>query len=122
MICRIRAHHGVCLSFFRGKGYNNEFTQNMWAMKEKLEENPEVILLCGVDDVCAHCPNSQEGNCVSGEKAERYDGQVLEHCGLISGTSIRWKEFQKMVREQIIDAGEREKICGDCQWNDICKE
>ena len=36
MLYRIRAHHGMCFSFFKEKGYSGEFTENMWAMKEKL--------------------------------------------------------------------------------------
>lgn len=57
MTYRIRAHHGMCFSFFRGKGYNEAFIKNMQAMKDALSENPEVILLCAADDVCACCPN-----------------------------------------------------------------
>ena len=60
MVYRIRAHHGMCFSFFRGKGYSGEFTENMWEMKRKLEQNPEVVLLDATDDVCAHCPNNKE--------------------------------------------------------------
>lgn len=120
MIYRIRAHHGMCFSFFQGKGYSGEFTENMRAMKEKLDENPEVVLLDAVDDVCAYCPNNQEGVCTSAEKADEYDRQVLEHCKLSAGTQISWKDFAKKVQELIIDTGEREKICGDCQWNEIC--
>lgn len=93
----------------------------MWAMKKKLDEDPEVILLTEVDDVCAHCPNNQDGICTCAGKAEDYDRQVLERCKLSPGTRIRWKEFAKKVRELIIDTGEREKICGNCQWNEICK-
>lgn len=121
MTYRIRAHHGMCFSFFQGKGYSGEFTENMWAMKEKLDEDPEVILLAEVDDVCAHCPNNQEGVCTSVGKAEDYDRQVLERCGFLPGTRISWKEFAGKVAQQIIDAGEREKICGNCQWNEICR-
>lgn len=121
MVYRIRAHHGMCFSFFQGKGYSGDFTENMWAMKEKLEQDPEVVLLEEVDDVCARCPNNQEGVCTSGGKAQDYDRQVLEHCKLLPGTRIKWKAFEKKVQELIINTGEREKICGNCQWNEICK-
>ena len=70
MKVRIRAHHGMCFSFFQGKGYSGEFTENMWEMKRKLARNPEVILLDRTDDVCAHCPNNQEGVCISAGKAD----------------------------------------------------
>ena len=120
MTYRIRAHHGMCFCFFQGKGYSSEFTGNMCAMKEKLKQNPEVILLCGTDDVCAHCPNNQADKCTSADKVDSYDSQVLAHCGLTTNTRIRWDDFEKLVMEHIILAGRREEICGGCQWNELC--
>ena len=121
MVYRIRAHHGMCFSYFIGKGYSSEFTENMWTMKKKLEQNPEVILLQETDDVCAHCPNNQEGACTSADKVENYDGQVLARCKLMPNTRLRWNDFENLVREHILSAGKREEICGGCQWNEICK-
>lgn len=122
MTYRIRAHHGMCFSFFQGKGYSGEFTDNMWAMKKALEQNPEVILLREADDVCAHCPNNQMGRCTSADKVEDYDEQVLARCGLKPNTPIRWNDFEKLVREHILAVGGREEICGGCQWNELCRQ
>lgn len=122
MLYRIRAHHGMCFSFFRGKGYSGEFTENMWAMKGKLEKDPQVVLLCEADDVCAHCPNNREGTGTCSEKAKRYDRQVLACCGLEPGAQIWWNALEKLVRENILDAGRREEICGDCEWNELCRD
>ncbi len=121
MLYRIRAHHGMCFSYFQGKGYSGEFTENMWAMKEKLQENPEVILLMETDDVCAHCPNDQNGVCTSAEKVADYDRQVLALCGLVPGDRMRWSDFDRIVREKILEPGKREAICGGCQWNELCR-
>lgn len=121
MTYRIRAHHGMCFSFFRGKGYSGEFTENMWAMQEKLALNPEIILLQETDDVCAHCPNNREGFCVSMEQSAAYDRQVLDLCGLAAGTRIRWKEFEMLVWENVLTPGKRKGICGECEWNDLCQ-
>ena len=120
MVYRIRAHHGMCFSFFQGKGYSGEFTENMWTMKYKLEQNPAVILIQEADDVCAHCPNNQEGVCTSAAKTQTYDEQVLAYCNLAPNTKIKWNDFQKSVNEYILSAGRREQICGDCQWNELC--
>ncbi len=126
MTCKIRPHHGMCFSFFQGKGYSGAFTENMAAMKERLEENPEVTLLCGADDVCACCPNNQAGRCTDedtglpSDKAEAYDRQVLYCCGLPEGTKIRWKDFAASVQQNILSPGKREEICG-CQWNELCR-
>lgn len=43
-VYKIRAHHGMCLSFFQGKGYSGDFVENMARMKAILAENPEIIL------------------------------------------------------------------------------
>ena len=130
---RIRAHHGMCFAFFQGKGYSGAFTENMWKMKERLQQNPEVVLLQETDDVCAKCPNNQNGRCISTaekevpegvpspEKAAGYDGQVFACCGLTPGVRMKWKDFEELVRERILEAGIREAICGDCQWNELCK-
>ena len=127
MTCKIRPHHGMCFSFFQGKGYSGAFTENMAAMKERLEENPEVTLLCGADDVCACCPNNQAGRCTDedtglpSDKAEAYDRQVLYCCGLPEGTKIRWKDFAASVQQNILSPGKREEICGGCQWKELCR-
>lgn len=122
MLFRIRAHHGMCFSFFKGKGYSGEFTENMWAMKEKLQKDPRVILLKEADDVCVHCPNNEGGKSTCLEKAKRYDCQVLAYCGLEAGVELRWKDFEKLVRENILDVGRREEICGDCEWSGMCRD
>lgn len=36
-IIPLRAHHGLCLHFFRGKGYSGAFVENMARKKAMLE-------------------------------------------------------------------------------------
>ena len=31
-----------------------------------------------------------------------------------------WKEFEGLVKENILDAGKRKSVCGDCQWDSLC--
>ncbi|HEZ7990826.1 MAG TPA: hypothetical protein RWO66_07705 [Ruminococcus sp.] len=46
----LRPHHGLCIGFFEGKGYSDEFTANMSAVIEKLQNtDPHVTLTCGFD-------------------------------------------------------------------------
>lgn len=127
MIYKIRPHHGMCFSFFQGKGYSDAFTENMRNLKEKLEENPEVVLLCGADDVCARCPRNGTMGCTDtgtglpSDKAETYDRQVLACLGLSEGAQMPWKEFAASVKQNILAPGRREEICKDCQWNALCR-
>lgn len=119
---QIRAHHGMCLAFFEGKGYSNDFTVNMGKMKQLLSENPKVCILAETDDICSCCPNNEEGICLSEEKVRDYDGQVLGLCGLKSGVKLLWEDFEKLVETNILKPGKRKDICGGCQWNSICEK
>ena len=115
----IRAHHGMCLYFFQGKGYSGEFVENMEKMKQILEENPEICLMDGPDDVCAACPNRLTEACA--EKASRYDREVLRRCGLSVGQRLFYRDFSQKVIETILRPGMRAEICGDCQWSGLCQ-
>ena len=55
----LRPHHGMCLSYFSGKGYSTGFTANMARIKSLLEEtDPLVRLTTGMDCICGACPNN----------------------------------------------------------------
>ena len=116
---RIRAHHGMCLAFFQGKGYSGAFVENMAHMKEILEENPTIILGDSPDDICAACPSRLTEDCA--EKAGRYDREVLRRCGLSVGEWLPYREFSQKVIETILRPGIRPEICGDCQWSSLCQ-
>ena len=117
-VYKIRAHHGMCLYFFRGKGYSGQFVENMGKMKAVLEENPTIRLMDSPDDICAACPNKATESCA--EKASRYDREVLRRCGLSVGDTLSYEDFSKKVVETILRPGVRGSICGDCQWSSLC--
>ena len=118
-VYNLRAHHGMCLYFFQGKGYSGEFVENMRAMKAILEENPKVRLLNSADDICAACPNKLTEIC--SENASRYDREVLRRCGLFVGEQLPYRDFSRKVIETILRPGKRAEICGDCQWSSLCR-
>ena len=117
----IRAHHGMCLAFFEGKGYSSEFVRHMQKMQTDLEENPMVCIKKETDCICEYCPNKEKGQCSSADKVAEYDRQVLEHCGIFADVVMPFYEFRQKVEEHILRPGKREEICGDCQWNEVCK-
>ena len=117
-VYNLRAHHGMCLYFFRGKGYSGQFVENMGKMKAVLEENPTIRLMDSPDDICAACPNKVTEPCA--EKASRYDQEVLRRCGLSVGDTLSYEDFSKKVVETILRPGVRRSICGDCQWSSLC--
>lgn len=117
----VRAHHGVCLNFFKGKGYSSEFVGNMWEMKSELEKNSLVRIIGETDVICSACPNNRKGICAAGEKVAEYDRQVLQRCGIAEGEIMPFLDFEKLVRDKILLPGKREEICGNCQWNSLCQ-
>ena len=117
----LRAHHGLCLRFFQGKGYSGAFVENMAQKKAMLEENPLVRLTDQADEICRACPNNLSGQCESAEKVRRYDREVLSRCGLTVGDVLPYRELTERVRKTILLPGHREEICGDCQWTDLCQ-
>ena len=124
----VRPHHGMCLAYFIGKGYSEGFSAHMEKMLHILEQDVSIQLVVSLDEICSACPNHQfltdEEN--PGEKKEiceaRYDHGVLEACGLTEGEELNFLEFAQKVQKKVIDTGLREKICGDCEWNEICSE
>ena len=61
---KLRAHHGMCLAFFEGKGYSAGFTAHMAQILEYLEqENPTVTVVAEADSICAACPHLANGIC-----------------------------------------------------------
>lgn len=112
----LRPHHGLCLRFFEGYGYSDGFSRNMASVLNSLKEESVVELAEGLDDICQNCPNKDSG-CPG---AALYDSRVRGFCGLQSGMRLTWAEFQKRIRECVIESGRLKDVCGDCQWSGIC--
>ena len=117
---KLRPHHGLCIHFFEGRGYSAEFTDNMTAVIQKLNASSPIQLAAGEDSICACCPNSAEHACVYSDKVMRYDRTVLDFCGLETGQTLSWDQFQQKVQDRIIRRGRIRAVCGDCKWGVIC--
>lgn len=120
-IYKLRPHHGICIQFFQGKGYNKEFVENMKNILKTLTKNPILQLTSNADCLCMSCPNRCKVNlCTSIDKINVYDEKVLQLCGLQFGEEIHWIEFSKRVQSEILSKNLREYVCGDCSWTKIC--
>lgn len=117
----LRPHHALCLAFFRGKGYSEDFVKNMVRVKAALEAGERVYLVESRDAVCAACPNWQGDRCATEEKVCRYDRAVLDLCALEPGQTLSYPELRAAADNYILRAGLRETVCGDCQWTEICR-
>lgn len=119
---RLRAHHGLCLAFFEGKGYDDVFTAHMAMVLRQTEGNPVLEILADADAVCSKCPNLKNGLCCTSSRVREYDRKTLLLCGLHESATTDWNTFSSLISERILKKGRRSEICGDCEWNDICSE
>lgn len=117
----LRPHHGMCLAYFKGYGYSDEFAVHMQKVQDYLKTDDIVHLAVETDIICSKCPNNINGACEKPELVARYDSEVLRLCNLSEGEELQFTEFFKLVQEKILEPGLRGEICGDCQWDEICK-
>ena len=120
----LRPHHLLCISFFKGKGYSDEFVSNMNRIASTLNEHKDILisLVSEEDDLCAHCPNNQNGICTAEDKSSRYDQLTLSALSIDtnSHSQILYSKLRALADERIINCGKRENICGDCEWTNLC--
>ena len=103
----LRAHHGMCFQFYKGKEYDEEFTNHMDKIICELEANPncKVCIVSEADVVCKNCPNNKSGVCLSQCKVKTYDLKVLEVCGIREKEEMSYERFITPVKEKVIDTG-----------------
>ena len=95
---KLRAHHGMCLAFFEGKGYSAGFTAHMAQILEYLEqENPTVTVVAEADCICGGCPHLANGICESADLVQSYDRQVLSLCDMEEHSVLPWREFAARI-------------------------
>ena len=117
----IRPHHLLCLQFFEGKGYNDDFVKHMTEIHKKLlNENPVINIVSGVDDICKNCPNNENGQCnkepsVSGNDNRTYDAMKDD-----LKNEQTWEELTEIVYKNIIDKNKLRVVCRTCRWSEIC--
>ena len=118
---KLRPHHALCLSFFEGKGYSNEFVENMRVLYASLKKEELIEITFGKDAICRKCPNMKDDLCTFQNKVKRYDKKVAKACGFKEGQALSYGEFLQTAYEQIISKGQLVSICSDCSWFEICK-
>ena len=119
---KIRAHHLLCTENFVGEGYSDDFSKNMAKVIGELKNNPKVKLLADLDDICGPCPENLGIRCENDDLVKSYDRKVLEVLNLSEGEIYSWADIRKLACDIIFAKNRREEICGECQWNGLCKE
>lgn len=119
---KLRPHHGLCISFFEGKGYSEEFVTHMREVINSGRQGAAITIVNGADEICSKCPNLKGSGCITFEKVEWLDQQVVKACGLDIGKEYSFTQFLAQVQEELIDTDRWKTICRGCQWYSLCLE
>jgi len=122
---KLRPHHLLCTQGYSGKGYNDEFVENMTTLTNLLrsEEDIAVDLVFSTDDICAKCPLMlDEDLCEDQQKVKRLDKKVVDYFGLEEKSYIYQEithEINDKMTEEMMD-----DICSECSWYSMsaCKK
>ncbi|NTU71385.1 MAG: DUF1284 domain-containing protein [Coriobacteriia bacterium] len=124
---RLRGHHLICLQFFRGEGYSEEFVANLGGVVERASSG-RALVVAGADVVCAACPElGADGLCTSedaGGEAEiaRIDALALDILGVNVGERISLPEARDRLEDDAIGVGTwRAQACDGCAWERVCE-
>jgi hypothetical protein len=118
MKAKLRGHHLICLNFFKGEGYSEDFIKNIYSVVRK--EKVEVVY--GADDVCARCPYLKDNRCSNSdytdEKILYQDKEALKLMALKQGMIVDRKTISARI-PQIIERW-KVKFCLDCGYRKVC--
>jgi len=118
MKAKLRGHHLICLNFFRGEGYSEEFIKNIYATIEK----DEIAVVEGPDDVCLKCPHLKDGRCANNEYTDEMihvqDHKALRLLGFRPGMVVDWKIIASRLPGIL---GEwKTRFCAGCGYYKVC--
>ena len=117
---KLRPHHVLCMRFYEGKGYNEDFVRHMDEVCGAPVDDLRVFLTGGCDEICSACSHRIGDRCDHDEKVSAIDRRTLERMGLTVPAEIDWRELSALAYERIIRAGKLREVCRDCQWITIC--
>ena len=113
----IRPHHINCLFFFKGLGYDYNFTENMNNIRNKILSNNDIKikLVSHCDMICSRCPNKSSEICLFNDKVNMLDSNTLKAYNLNED-----KEYSfSYIIDNIYKSYNYEKfcsICSSCEW------
>ncbi|AAK81384.1 hypothetical protein BJV85_000447 [Clostridium acetobutylicum] len=121
---KLRPHHIMCFQGYEGKGYSQDFIDNMDNIYRDLKEkdNLKIKIVFSTDDVCGSCPNKiSDNNCGCNEKVMAIDNKVIRVLKL-KQKIYTYNELVNKLRLNI-NEGVMKDICGQCVWyeNSKCK-
>lgn len=121
---RLRPHHLLCTQGYSGKGYSNDFVQNMTAITNSLRTDKSVAvdIVFSTDDICEKCPQKLGTDfCSDNCKVKEYDRKVIQYFALEEKRYF----YQDLIQEINVQMTEAilSDICATCSWYPVsaCK-
>ena len=113
---QLRGHHIFCLLGYRGKGYSEEYVENMTAIHQKIRINRETLIeiINGPDVLCAKYPANETYHCQDEDIYVR-DEEVLAKLGLQVGQIYSWREIESQLMKAV-KPKDLTLICESCSW------
>lgn len=112
----LRPHHLICLNFFRGYGYSDEFTKRLREIVEGLNSE-EILVVFGGDDICVVCPYFDK-ICEKEPEVTEIDYLASKLLEINFGDIIMFSEIERKIPE-IIGIW-RKYACDGCEWENVC--
>ena len=122
----IRPHHINCIFFFKGLGYNFEFTSNMKDIISQLHNNPytHIKLVSQCDSLCKCCPNkTNDSKCIYQNNVSLLDSHTLEYLSIKNNHEYSFKEIINTIYQNY-NYNTFIKICSHCECfkNEVCSK
>ena len=118
MKAKLRGHHLICLNFFRGEGYSEDFIRNIYSVIGK----KDIDIVKGTDEVCAKCPYLKDGMCnnpeYSDEMITHQDSEALRLLEFKPGMRVDWRLISDKLPGIIGDW--KAQFCGECGYRKVC--
>lgn len=119
---KLRGHHLICLHFFNGEGYNDEFIEKLKDIINRAE-GEDITITSKADDVCNVCPWLNNDRCGRNETSDKeikdMDAKALELLGLSVGETKGWENLRDRVAGLFSDW--YNLYCMECDWNGACE-
>lgn len=119
----LRGHHLICLHFFHGEGYTEEFVAHLIRVIEGARSGGGQVSP-GADDVCGACPYVDGQMCAHGENADedvrRMDKEALALLGYAEGEHWRWDDLAEKI-PPIFSIWFAHQ-CAGCEWRGSCEK
>ena len=117
---KLRPHHLLCTQGFSGRGYNDDFVDNMTAITTLLRSDTEVVveIVFSTDDICCKCPRMIDDDlCNSNDKVKLIDSKVITYFD-IEEKSYIYKDIVHEINTRMTSVI-MDDICSDCEWYPI---